>query len=189
MLMLKDQSQGAVREHKLLPDFPMVPMEWTPHPEFGQESSPKSDDVFFAQVPNKEFRIELGRIEASSAGLGEGLPSQNSSTAFYSVSWTHQLHCLGLIKDAMWDLLRSRGEILTPLALDAASDDADTIRLEHVNHCFDYLHQSVTCCADMTIESRALDDKDEPHINGYGSVHQCKDLEAVSRWLQFYQPS
>ena len=48
--------------------------------------------------------------------------------------------------------------------------------VHHVNHCFDYIRQSIMCAGDMSIEGVAPPetDNEKPHINGYGNRHECK---------------
>lgn len=54
----------------------------------------------------------------------------------------------------------------------------------HIEHCFDYLRQSIMCAADMTIEQARVDsDGHRRAVDGWKTTHQCREwgkvLEAV----------
>lgn len=56
---------------------------------------------------------------------------------------------------------------------------SELILLHHIGHCFDYLHQTIMCHADMTLEGKSplpAETGGGDHIDGYGVSHQCKDL-------------
>lgn len=55
---------------------------------------------------------------------------------------------------------------------------------DHVEHCFDYLRQSIMCAGDMTIEHAReppLGGKRET-TDGWGVEHQCKDWNEMVHW-------
>lgn len=55
---------------------------------------------------------------------------------------------------------------------------------DHVEHCFDYLRQSIMCAGDMTIEHALeppLGEKRET-TDGWGVKHQCKDWNEIMNW-------
>jgi hypothetical protein len=55
-------------------------------------------------------------------------------------------------------------------------------RLQHVQHCMDYIRQLIMCRADMTIEWAAPEPDqlgNKFHINGYGIPHTC------TKWVSF----
>jgi hypothetical protein len=55
---------------------------------------------------------------------------------------------------------------------------------DHVEHCFDYLRQTLMCAGDMTIEhSREppLGEKRDT-TDGWGVEHQCKDWNEMVGW-------
>jgi len=54
----------------------------------------------------------------------------------------------------------------------------------HPDHCFDYLRQILMCNLDMTYESARIDvDGKRRSVDGWGSVHQCKDWTSINAWM------
>jgi hypothetical protein len=56
-----------------------------------------------------------------------------------------------------------------------------SVRNKHMEHCFDYLRQALACGADSTLEKR------DPSISGtrgWGTTHQCRDYQALSKWAE-----
>ena len=56
----------------------------------------------------------------------------------------------------------------------------------HVKHCFDYLRQSIMCCADATLEPFVKRDGKTPEpkgSSGYGATHQCRDFDGLADWI------
>lgn len=62
-------------------------------PAFKAEPSPESDEAWRSLSMGHSL-IELNKSEARAMDMGDGLPTTNSATELYGVSWTHQLHCL-----------------------------------------------------------------------------------------------
>ena len=57
-----------------------------------------------------------------------------------------------------------------------------------MKHCFDYLRQSLTCNADTTLEYlREGGAGNNPGVDGWGSVHQCRDYDAVIAWAESHR--
>ncbi|POS68589.1 hypothetical protein DHEL01_v213016 [Diaporthe helianthi] len=135
---------------------------------------------WLAPVPMDAVMLEVSKSAAELAGLDGGLPNGNERTAVYGVSWTHQMHCLSMIRDVFWDLMRMRHQMLTPSVDDGSRSEEKMKLLDHISHCFDYLHQGIVCGADTTLEPAAVDDEAEPHINGYGG-------DAVIDWMKRYR--
>lgn len=77
-----------------------------------------------------------------------------------------------MIRDLYWAALRGERNLNT---MKGDGEDLFTYTY-HENHCFDYIRQAIMCAGDMSIEGTAMSKtKDErPHINGYGSLHECK---------------
>jgi hypothetical protein len=52
----------------------------------------------------------------------------------------------------------------------------------HTTHCWDYLRQSIMCCADTSLEGSAPFSKNQ--TNGFGNVHVCKNYKEVTAWIE-----
>lgn len=90
----------------------------------------------------------------------------------YSVAMWHQLHCL---KDLRAALLYFRDG-------DESVAEEAMVNAHHVDHCFDYLRQTIECHGDTTIEWGRLIDVDGViygAVNGYGVTHQCRNIDAI----------
>lgn len=57
---------------------------------------------------------------------------------------------------------------------------------EHLNHCWDYLRQTIMCNADVTLEWRKYN---EQVGTGWGYQHECKDWDAIITWAEKYRYS
>lgn len=52
---------------------------------------------------------------------------------------------------------------------------------DHVDHCFQYLRQSLLCCGDTALEGQ--DPRtDKPGTDGTGAVHICKNFDGILAW-------
>lgn len=52
---------------------------------------------------------------------------------------------------------------------------------DHVDHCFQYLRQSLLCCGDTALEGQ--DPRtDKPGTDGTGAVHVCKEFDGIMAW-------
>jgi hypothetical protein len=76
------------------------------------------------------------------------------------------------IRDLYWAALRGEWNLKV---IEAEREELLT-DVRHTNHCFDYIRQAIMCAGDMSIEGAATLTKENetPHINGYGSRHECK---------------
>lgn len=99
-----------------------------------------------------------------------------------------------LFRDSWWDLRRQLGKVNpsdlpTQYAEDHKIggqdfDEPEKERLDHVEHCIDYIRQCVSCWADTTLEAPALHpDGSRTNTDGMNTKHKCWDMEAV--WKQY----
>ncbi|KAH8596221.1 hypothetical protein B0O99DRAFT_621293 [Bisporella sp. PMI_857] len=113
----------------------------------------------------------------SKYGLPLGVPhGPKGLRKLYGLSWTHQLHCLMMIRDE-YHSLQSRANP----GRRAEADPGPS--LHHIEHCFDYLRQNIECVSDMTIEWADQDPEKDPQINGYGVSHVCRKKESVMEYM------
>ncbi|PKK46856.1 hypothetical protein CI102_7864 [Trichoderma harzianum] len=99
-------------------------------------------------------------------GLSGGFPLEDEDDGIvregYGISMFHQIHCLVAIRTAF----RTKN-----------FDD------DHLNHCFEYLRQSIMCTGDTTLEKVVVDENGvfKPDIDGWGTAHECKS------WNMLYE--
>ncbi|PYI28109.1 hypothetical protein BP00DRAFT_481885, partial [Aspergillus indologenus CBS 114.80] len=85
----------------------------------------------------------------------------------------HQLHCLYMIMHH-YDVLLSNH-----VGPNHTLNEDD---LWHVDHCFDYLRQSIQCCGDTALEGQG--EMKAPGTDGSGGIHICKDYEMIRAWAE-----
>ena len=63
-----------------------------------------------------------------------------------------------------------------PLVVEEPEDE----RLDHVEHCLDYMRQTVACWADTTLEGPAVHpDGQRTNTDGMDYTHRCYDMDKV----------
>ncbi|PYH83785.1 hypothetical protein BO82DRAFT_331034 [Aspergillus uvarum CBS 121591] len=97
---------------------------------------------------------------------------------FYVLSIMHQMHCLNHIRAHYWQI--KTGGPSTPQYTEKKWN-------VHVNHCFEYLRQSVLCGnAIFEIEGYTPlfvpDEGVATTVSGWGVEHECVDYDAISRF-------
>jgi len=100
-----------------------------------------------------------------SFGLSEPYSMQMNAThnePVYMMSVFHQLHCLSYLVQVYQS------------AFDGATLTQELAH--HSAHCFDYIRQSILCAADTSLEGST------DAGPGWGSIHECKDYDAVLAW-------
>lgn len=98
----------------------------------------------------------------------------------YSVAMFHQMHCLGQIRKIYW------------VFRDAISMEELGIAKKftgrqghHVQHCLDYLRQSILCAGDMTLEWPMLEGVAQGlAVDGWDIPHQCKSRTAIMDYME-----
>jgi hypothetical protein len=107
---------------------------------------------------------------------------------FYIISLMHQLHCL------VSPIMSREEQIFTRLQnmirwnywIAAAGNNLSTIQdaaqySAHVDHCFEYLRQSISCGGDITIEGHSPLGDATP-VTGWGTEHSCIDFERLRQF-------
>tara|TARA_R110002003_G_scaffold3381_1_gene25262 strand:- start:10452 stop:10871 length:420 start_codon:yes stop_codon:yes gene_type:complete len=112
-----------------------------------------------------------------------------TSSAPKAVSAFHQLHCLYGLRVAYFaqvNFLHAAKHSLdatfayVPNAyLDGMSEHE--LGLHHVEHCFEYLRQSVMCAADTNLED-TVENEGGNETMPWGKERVCRDWEAVKAW-------
>ncbi|KAK3688795.1 hypothetical protein B0T22DRAFT_460245 [Podospora appendiculata] len=98
----------------------------------------------------------------------------------YMLSAYHQLHCLKMLHLSFVHLAFERSE-----AAEVGGQAQYEVR--HVEHCFDYLRQGLTCAGDSTLEGP---DPGMASLTGYGVTHRCRAWDeggGLDRWREMHQ--
>lgn len=109
--------------------------------------------------------VYLPTTWAEQYGLPVSLPNtQNASESTYFVAAYHQLHCLSVIRSALYKFSEGRNE---------------EVKWEHTIHCLDSLRQSTMCRADDTLLYT-----EDGNVFGDGQVRECRDWEKLREWVE-----
>ena len=113
--------------------------------------------------------------DADSRGLPPGVSTPYGD--IYSVSMYHQMHCLARMRKTHWiyqDAINT-GEFGIARAFSGRTGS------QHVQHCYDYLRQSILCAGDMTLEWPKLDGVASGFkVDGWNVTHTCKSRVSLS---------
>ncbi|KAH7021012.1 uncharacterized protein B0I36DRAFT_333608 [Microdochium trichocladiopsis] len=120
-------------------------------------------------------------------GLGEGIvaPYDHPNTPvpkpqdFYVISILHQLHCLNMIRFQYYQEKDHRSHKVT-------EDQETSFKWKvHVEHCFEYLRQGISCGGDLIIEGNSPIKVGQGHatsVTGWGVEHDCIDFDLLRRF-------
>ncbi|KAI8626508.1 hypothetical protein F5Y19DRAFT_218600 [Xylariaceae sp. FL1651] len=117
-------------------------------------------------------------------GLGQGIvaPYDHPNTPdpkpqdFYVISILHQLHCLNMVR---FQYYQEKNRVDT-------SADPDAFKWKvHVEHCFEYLRQGISCGGDLIIEGNSPILVGHGHatsVTGWGVEHDCIDFDRLRQF-------
>ncbi|KAH7336727.1 hypothetical protein BKA65DRAFT_479602 [Rhexocercosporidium sp. MPI-PUGE-AT-0058] len=99
----------------------------------------------------------------------------------YSISVFHQLHCLHSILEGFNNPRYNR-----TAHHHGVETQADVVK--HMEHCFDYLRQSIMCCGDTALEGQSTLFT-EAGTSGEDSHHMCKNYEQLLTLAETHRAS
>ncbi|KAJ5611486.1 hypothetical protein N7528_008591 [Penicillium herquei] len=160
----------------------------TPVPSFAKEIRYFEWNQTYVDPPSPESDIAWNKLLPDGRGyiyvengaqydMEPGVIKESGE--IYGVSMFHQIHCLGVIRRAYYDLAMG-------LQDDDIAELKETAKQqllnEHIGHCFDYLRQAFECSADMTLEwPRTEKDGSRFQTDGRGIPH-----EAIMDFMEIY---
>jgi hypothetical protein len=137
----------------------------------------------------------------------KAVPEDPEEAEVYSISVTHQLHCLGILRDVIMkyekkdgDRSRFAGDGHEYHCLDYSTfPHPPLFSSSPLSNLYTYLHhesatvdenivrQAVLCAGDTTLDYAGIvigDDGSQRRLgfSGEGSTHQCRDWDAISSW-------
>ncbi|KAK1473430.1 hypothetical protein CABS01_04092 [Colletotrichum abscissum] len=161
---------------------PQIPVKKVLHGNklYGQPPNPESIEAWNRLLPIGRGWVTVKNETAlpDLPGLNQSLPEHRAYPSVF-----HQLHCLYSTMDAYYELidrLNKNEGAKRELPTDPGWNS------EHLNHCWDYLRQTIMCNADVTLEWRKYN---EQVGTGWGYQHQCKDWDAIIAWAEKYRYS
>ncbi|KAM7215687.1 protein of unknown function (DUF3328) domain containing protein [Rhypophila decipiens] len=123
-------------------------------------------------------------------GLPEGIvaPYDHPNTPdpkpqdFYVISILHQLHCLNMVRFQYYqEKNKNRIDTSSPKA-----EPEESFKWKvHVEHCFEYLRQGISCGGDLIIEGNSPIKVGKGHatsVTGWGVEHDCINFELLRKF-------
>lgn len=107
---------------------------------------------------SKSFAAEHGVPAAA-------VSPENEEEMIYMVAGYHQLHCLMVMRETLYQL-------------NGTSSDTDPILWDHVLHCLDAVRQGLTCFLDTTLINLAEKWPGVPN----GQMHTCRNSALMYEW-------
>ncbi|KAM0276855.1 hypothetical protein ACHAQH_006331 [Verticillium albo-atrum] len=133
----------------------------------------------------------LGYLDTTHSQNTNNLPTplpEYAPKRVFTTSVTHQLHCLHAIVKGFASLqsettTRRRSDDGKGGHDDGAHDPEDGGF--HLQHCFEYLRQSILCCGDVTLEgTQTTFPPGFEGSDGWDAKHVCRDYEQVKTFLE-----
>ncbi|KAH7049248.1 hypothetical protein B0J12DRAFT_664594 [Macrophomina phaseolina] len=151
-----------------IPAFPLLEKSFEPNHLF-EGGSETADDAWDRLIPPNSALFVPGAKEKW--GLKPGVPPvfdySLPSDEFYSVAAIHQIHCLNMIRKGYWGSSNSN----------SSEEAVQKHSKGHVEHCFEYLRQSLMCLGDTTIENRDI--IESTATSGWHVQRKCYDYKAL----------
>lgn len=98
----------------------------------------------------------------------------------------HQLHCVNLVRQALFfnhDYYSSHSH---PHVGDSFHDDPNIV-IGHVNHCIDMLRELIMCRAEADVVPYLWLTGNGDTIPDFGRAKQCRNFESVRMWAEKHQ--
>ncbi|KAM7189750.1 protein of unknown function (DUF3328) domain containing protein [Rhypophila sp. PSN 637] len=157
---------------------------FVPQPEFGSQESFSSKEKLHqalakwpTMMPTGRGAVRILSPDEPIAQLGQPRlphpytsgsgPITNASETYHVMAVYHQLHCLSAI-------MASYGLAV----VENRPPRKDRVKL--VARCIDKLRQAILCGGDTTLDGDTGHDAGE----GWGGVHQCRDMDGIKRWVE-----
>lgn len=133
--------------------------------------------------------LDINRLDTSSSkakslnNLPTPLTGYPANMTVFTTSVTHQLHCLYSILE---DFAAAKSGIAAGHTHDARDEPADPEDLGfHVQHCFEYLRQSIMCSGDLALEGDQTTFPDgSVGSDGWDAKHVCRDWTQIKDYLE-----
>ncbi|KAF2737917.1 hypothetical protein EJ04DRAFT_430058, partial [Polyplosphaeria fusca] len=104
-------------------------------------------------------------------------PEERGGEIIGSVEWTHQLHCLNMLRKYLrYPYYKDAAE---PLFLNPISET-----INHLDHCVDMLRQHIMCNADQgLVLNYWVEGRDHRHVD-FNTAHKCRNFDAAYEWAK-----
>jgi hypothetical protein len=132
---------------------------------YSQDNKSSTNELWRDLFPTGQGVVYLPTAWASTHDLPVSLPNaNNASESTYFVAAYHQLHCLSVIRSALYKYSEGRDK---------------EVKWDHTIHCLDSLRQNAMCRADDTLLYT-----EDGNVFGDGQVRECRDWERLREWAE-----
>jgi len=154
---------GQLPPQSFFPDIPIKEVQFQFPTDYG-DTGDLGDRLWKEMMPLGAgfLRVPFPRMyDMPSSKL---IPGDYQLAEIYSMSITHQLHCLAVLRHVIMKYeVHSKSRF--------AGDG-------HEYHCLDYIRQAILCAGDTTLDHAEGSDR-KSGFSGAGATHQCRDWEAI----------
>ncbi|EAT79712.1 hypothetical protein SNOG_12912 [Parastagonospora nodorum SN15] len=115
---------------------------------------------------------------------GGFIKNPSNESAALGVSFYHQLHCLHMLQLQYFKTKHELAILRNNSVENTLIDTVGQQNVVHLEHCFDYMVQSILCAADTNLEppDPILDE-----TNGYGFERSCRDHKGIHNWMERHE--
>jgi len=133
------------------------------------ESDDMWEEKFWVDVPSGWGYHRVSNPRQHGLPVSQVVANSTNNEEVYLATFAHQLHCLGVIRQA---LLSHEGRHVE----------------YHIYHCLEKLRRGILCSADTTPEAGKLEETDYGvffwNYNDWAQPHQCRDFDSIKGWME-----
>ncbi|KZS89650.1 hypothetical protein SISNIDRAFT_416712, partial [Sistotremastrum niveocremeum HHB9708] len=132
---------------------------------------------------NSLYPVGISRVTKAEASKMANWTERIPGDDHYVISLDvfHQLHCLNLVRKALWPDRYGPQELGDPVL-----EDDDT-PFDHVDHCVNIIRENIICNADTTPNVFQWSEEKNMIFPHFDSVHMCRNWESITEWVNEHQ--
>ncbi|KFX94862.1 hypothetical protein V490_04118, partial [Pseudogymnoascus sp. VKM F-3557] len=163
-----------------LPPIPLQTVifeDETPYRDIG----PAGDKLWNDMMPKGKGFLRVPNARVYDLPLSKPSGNGTDGAEEFSVSLTHQLHCLAMLRDVIVQFGKGSASRFWDQAAQGGSG--------HAYHCLDYIRQGILCAGDTSLEFVKAEYDDfgkvtSSSVDGAGVAHVCRDWSVIREALE-----
>ncbi|KZS89073.1 hypothetical protein SISNIDRAFT_417280, partial [Sistotremastrum niveocremeum HHB9708] len=132
----------------------------------------ETDDAWFSLYPIGLSRITAEQ-EAKLANWTSRIPGDEEHYII-SLDFFHHMHCLNLVRRALWP------ERYGPYTFD--DPIVGDVPFDHADHCINIIRENIMCDADITPNVFRWDEEEQEAFPHFDVVHTCRSWDSITEW-------
>ncbi|RYO87812.1 hypothetical protein DL764_008806 [Monosporascus ibericus] len=183
LLVGEDDGNSESQHHARLPDREGLLWEERRFPTnivdnpFTGDPRPQLDEAWHRLLLNDNIRVPKDYLDELNL---TSIYTKDGSEGIVSLSVYHSLHCLKKVKRMLFKEHYHQGKSSEAMAREA----------KHVDHCIEYIRESLMCQPDLSMvtfrwinNTAQHEDKSEFYPTNFDvSMHRCANWEALDAW-------